>query len=95
MISILYVANKKVDFAQAGATGTSYTWTPSSALPQDVYTIEIEDDSTSMDYSVGFEIKSGSNVQPSSTAVAETTSVGTAESSSTANGVRHSICAKL
>ncbi|KAK2629441.1 hypothetical protein QTJ16_000261 [Diplocarpon rosae] len=50
---------KTVEVIASGQTGTSYTWTPPTSLPDDTYALQIDDSTGIPNYSVQFAITGG------------------------------------
>ncbi|KAF5876027.1 putative extracellular matrix protein [Botrytis fragariae] len=65
----------------SGLTGTSYSWTPSSSLDTDLYAIEIQDSTSTPNYSQQFQVSGATAV--ASTVTASSTSASSASGSST------------
>ncbi|PBP26280.1 extracellular matrix protein [Diplocarpon rosae] len=58
---------KTVEVIASGQTGTSYTWTPPTSLPDDTYALQIDDSTGTPNYSVQFAITGGAaSTAPSS-----------------------------
>ncbi|KAM0155229.1 hypothetical protein ACHAPG_006073 [Botrytis cinerea] len=65
----------------SGLTGTSYSWTPSSSLDSSLYAIEIQDSTSTPNYSQQFQVSGATAV--ASTVTASSTSASSASGSST------------
>ncbi|KAI2618464.1 Ser-Thr-rich glycosyl-phosphatidyl-inositol-anchored membrane family-domain-containing protein [Hypoxylon sp. NC1633] len=70
---------KTVSEIVSGATGESYSWTPSSSLSSGTYALEISD-GTDVNYSQQFDVSGGSASSAASSTVSSTSASSTASS---------------
>ncbi|PBP21613.1 hypothetical protein BUE80_DR007641 [Diplocarpon rosae] len=73
---------KTVEVIASGQTGTSYTWTPPTSLPDDTYALQIDDSTGIPNYSVQFAI-TGGTASPGPSSGNPTASVSTISGSHT------------